>query len=883
MSSHSTSPNCAMLHLGSWLFGMLSILTLASTLTAQKQNWINLGRFDGFVGPFPYSLAGGDFNGDSKLDLAITLAHADPASGTTAPGEVVVFQGNGDGTFVHGTPILTGSNAAGVVSGDFNSDGKMDLAVSNFGSNTISVLLGNGDGTFAPKTDLTTGTNPAYIVSGDFNRDGKSDLAVANFGSNSVSVFQGQGNGSFSSKSDFPTGTSPIGIATADFNGDGKLDLAVTNLESNSLSILLGRGEGSFGAKVDYNLADLDSDPMFILATDFNGDGKTDLAISMQNWVAVLLGKGDGSFVFGKPVSNHLGGGAGLAAADFNFDGNVDLVVVNRGSKAVFLHPGNGGGSFGRYDAFGTGNDPIGVVAGAFSSNNKLDVVVANAGSDSISSLPNRTTFTFTTVPIVLSASGLKNSYYTSELTLTNRGTVNAIVEFTYTAAFGGGGGTAAISLPAGKQLIYPDAIAFLRDLKVPIPESGNRGGTLLVKFSVEPYSPSTCALTVRTTTRVQDPEGRAGLAYADVHAVAALTEPSYICGLRQNDQDRSNVAILHAGRSQDSDIVLRLTVYNGDPANFVKQQLPDETLSPGGFKQFTEILSSGGISFGKGFVKIERISGSAPYFAYGVINDQSNSDGSYILPIRASAQYGIHRLTLPVIVETPRFSSELILTNLTTIQRKLRLDYVTGGTFANLPIDLGPGELLIIPDFVNYLRGRFPAIGPVGSTYAGALFATAGDDDVGDTTAISLSARTSTPGGGGKYGLYYDAVPDGQAANTKAWLYGLQQNAENRTNLAIVNTGQSTGNADAFQIDLYDGETGQKVKTVEGIEVEAWGWRQIDGILNQIPGTTQGYACVRRVSGSNPFIAYAVINDGARAGERSGDGAFIQMERDDR
>ena len=130
---------------------------------------------------------------------------------------------------------------------------------------------------------------------------------------------------------------------------------------------------------------------------------------------------------------------------------------------------------------------------------------------------------------------------------------------------------------------------------------------------------------------------------------------------------------------------------------------------------------------------------------------------------------------------------------------------------------------------------------------------------------------------GGGRYGLFYAGVPYGTASSTSAWLYGLQQNPETRSNLAFVNTGETDGNPDSFTIDLFDGDTGSKVNTVEGISLDARGWKQIGGILAQYaPGTTQGFAKITRKSGANPFITYGVINDGGQPGQRTGDGAFV-------
>ena len=480
-------------------------------------------------------------------------------------------------------------------------------------------------------------------------------------------------------------------------------------------------------------------------------------------------------------------------------------------------------------------------------------------------------------VPIVLSSAGaVKGVFYTSEITLTNRSAQEAHVEFTYTAAFGGGSGTATTTLEPGGQRIVPDAIEYLKSLGIPIPASGNRGGSLGVRFSGLSSS-SEGAINVRITTEV--PGGRAGLAYGGIPTAAVLSEPSLITGLRNNATDRSNVAVQNAGGLGEGDVTLRLTVFSGDPSNPVSQVLPDITLAAGGFSQINSILHSNGLDLSNGYVGVERVSGTAPYYAYGVINDQANSDGSFIPPIPySSLTTGTIGLTLPVIVEAGTFTTELMLTNLSTITKKVNFTFVSDavsspGNSVSFSRTLQPHEQEILPSLIQFLRdtGHENEL-PVGPAYVGPLFATV----EGSVSGIALAARTSAPGGGGRYGLYYTAVPYGSASTGSVWLYGLQQNSENRSNLAIVNTGESDGNPDIFQIDLFNGETGQKVATVQNVTVNAKRWLQIGTILAVRPGTTQGYARITRISGSNPFISYAVINDGGQPGQRTGDGAYV-------
>lgn len=848
------------------------------------------------VGTYPNSVITADFNGDGKLDLAVANSGVDPASGVNSAGSISILLGYGDGTFAPKVDYPSGLNSVSLTAADFNADGKLDLAVTNFGSNSISIFLGKGDGAFAPKSDIAVGRTPTSIATGDFNRDGKIDLVFANFQDNAFTLLLGKGDGTFQPGTEFPAGVKPVGIAVADFNGDGILDVATSCMGDDTQGIKpeihleFGNGDGTFATQNQKGF-EVSLDPVWLIAADFNGDGRMDLAVSTGDRISVLLSQGNGTFLPNEDfyLGSSPGSVAGLAAGDWNGDGNLDLVAASADPASISFLPGNGRGGFVvRSNPIVLTGKPNGMATGDFNGDGRMDLVLTNAALNNVTVIRNDSSTLTSMVPIVLSVAGANNSFYTSEMTLTNRGTISSWVHFNYTPAFGGGTGGGYFQLEAGKQSIIPDAIAFLKEHGVPIPDLNNSGGTLGVSFA-SLSSPSAGIVTVRTTTITRDPIGRAGLAYSDVHTdTSALWETSYLCGLRQDDKDRSNVAVLNAGSPGDGTVELLLTLFSGDPA---KPSSPFQylvTLGPGEFKQFNQILISNGASIRQGFIKVERYSGTAPYFAYGVINDQANSDGSFILPTPATAQWAIHRLTVPVMVETDKFSSELVLTNLTSIERTVQLDYVaeavtSANHTASLRISLKPTEQIIIPGFVQYLRDHgVDGVAPAGSTIAGAVFATVEPDEIGDATGLFINGRTSTPGGGGRFGLFYSAVPEGQTAQTTAWLYGLQQNAENRTNLALVNTGEKDNSTDIFKIELFDGATGSMVKTINNVEVEARRWLQLNTILTQAPGTTQGYAKISRVSGNNPFIAYAVINDGAAPGLRSGDGAFIAMERRD-
>jgi hypothetical protein len=479
-------------------------------------------------------------------------------------------------------------------------------------------------------------------------------------------------------------------------------------------------------------------------------------------------------------------------------------------------------------------------------------------------------------VPIVLSSSGVAGSFYTTELTLTNRGASDVTLNFSYVSAFGGGGGAGTDIVGAGQQRVVPDAIAYLKSLGIQIPDSGNRGGTLRVLVSGAALGD--IGLTARTTTAVAN--GRAGLAYSGMPPGARLLGPSYLSGLRQNGQDRSNVALQNAGNASAGDVTLRLTVYSGDPAAPSVTTLPDVTLSPGGWQQINAILASNGLSLANGYVRVERVSGTAPYAAYAVINDQANSDGSFVPAVPMDAAATQARLALPVLVETLAFSTELVATNWTASPKNLTLTYVadaigTPDHTAAFTLALAPGEQKIVPDFVAFLRGRGTAgIGPAGPTFAGALFAVEAGGNLG---GVVLGARVSTLGGGGRFGLFFTAQAVERQTASALWLFGLQQNAENRTNLALVNLGQPGDAPDVFDIELYDGVSGAKVSTLSAVGLGAQAWKQYGAILStNAPGVTQGYAHVVRTSGTSPFFVYGAVNDGGAPGLRTGDGAFV-------
>ena len=303
---------------------------------------------------------------------------------------------------------------------------------------------------------------------------------------------------------------------------------------------------------------------------------------------------------------------------------------------------------------------------------------------------------------------------------------------------------------------------------------------------------------------------------------------------------------------------------------------LDDVELEPGGFHQFSGLLGS----VENGYVKVERVEGEAPFYAYGVINDQANSDGSFVFPVTAGSLEGKRRQTLPVIVETRDFTSELTVTNFSEEPRTLDFEFVSDQIQGEdkrvvFSMDLEAGEQQIVPELVEALRREEMAgLGSRRGFYLGALFVTAEERNL---SGVVIGARTSSVGGGGRYGVFYNAVPGGEGFVREAWVDGLQQNEENRSNLALVNTGEVDDSPSVFHLEIYNGETGMLEETVVTRPIPARGWHQIDGILLRAgPEIRQGYIRIEKMSGENPFLAYGVVNDGGAPGQRSGDGAYL-------
>ncbi|HET7226528.1 MAG TPA: FG-GAP-like repeat-containing protein [Candidatus Eisenbacteria bacterium] len=380
-----------------------------------------------FSAPHPVAFGGGgsgiatgDFNEDGILDLAIAQGARDSVCVMLGLGS----GGVGSGGFATPVRYYVGSFAKAIAVGDFNDDGRLDLAIS-LGS-SVGIMLGQGtgsvgNGTFAAPVPYTAGTNPQGIVAADFNEDGILDLAVANAGSNNVSILigngaNGVGNGTFAAPVNYAVGVSPIGVVAFDQDGDGILDLAVSNNSStsNSISLLMGqgsggRGDGTFAAAVSFASG---PNPAGIVAADFDENGHPDLAVACGGDSSVCVYINVGTKAFNPRVRYVAGTGArGLVAADFTGDGIVDLAVSDLTAGNVAFLAGNGSshvgnGTFAARTLFPAGTQPMDLVAGDFHEDGIADLVTVNAGSSNVTWLQGGCGSAATAITVTSPAAG---------------------------------------------------------------------------------------------------------------------------------------------------------------------------------------------------------------------------------------------------------------------------------------------------------------------------------------------------------------------------------------------------------------------------------------------------------------------------------------------
>lgn len=821
-----------------------------------------------------------DFDADGRPDLA-TLDET---------GAVALRRGTAGGAFAPPEAVAVRLGAVQVLAGDFDRDGHVDLLVQRvlpFEENVaaVSVLLGDGTGKFRETADsgrypIRAPFVPAPLATGDLDGDGVLDVTTVTYDPDDgnrrlVVLLRGDGKGGFTLRPYLRPDLAFRSVSVADLDRDGLADLLAPITLHRSGAIYAMKGIGAFGFATPVRVATGDQ----FVVTEFNGDGIPDLATAPTNScpscsAGVFLGDGKLGF---QPTFSAFPGRYGypgpVDAVDVDGDGNTDLLAVAATEGLLAVYPGGGQGGFGSPVLF---RDP-GTQLADLDGDGRPDLLFRGPAGWSVrlNTSGRGSAGTTLVVPVALAAPGEAGSYFSTRLTVTNRGETTALLESTFTDATTGETTTASRTVGAGDQWTSGlDAVG------LPSPLYGYRG-TVRVRVSgaSSPDAVSILAL-------VQSPvgtTGKVGVAFGAVPAASAFAGPSLVPWLREGDGDRSNLAVLNAGGAGDGPVTLRVTVFPGEGGGEAPAALPDVTLAPGGIRQLDHVLAAAGLASKRGWARVERLSGSAPYLAYAVVNDASNSDGSWVPAVAAERGRGETSLTVPVLVESDAYTSELVVTNPSARAKRLACTYVADAVPApdhavRFSLDLPAGSQVDWPAFVAALRALgFASLVPQGPRYAGALAVVS---EEGDLEGVFALARTVNPAPVGRYGVATPALFGSELARDEAWLTGLEQNVERRTNLAIVNAAAS-GEA-VFRVELRWDSGAFPLGTIEDLRVPAGGWLQLNSVLAPFKGgwsALGGAARLVHVSGPGPFLAYAVGNDGAGPGEGTGDGAYVPMQ----
>jgi hypothetical protein len=353
-----------------WIF-LAVIVTGASVLSLAPEDVFERTIFQSTALRSPRFVESGDFNRDGKADLAV----ADTFSGGLA-----IYLGKGNGFFAPPAHIPVAEEANALTVGDFNGDGVQDIATVTLASH-ISMLLGHGDGTFLPEIPVPGVEAILFINHGDFNGDGRTDLVATGGGDlRHIVVLLGAGDGTFPIVHSLTTGLYPFSIAVGDLNEDGVQDLVVANQIETGISVLLGHGDGTFAPESRYAALS----PSSVALGDFNADGHQDVAVANGTnafEISILLGLGNGALA-PKIVVDTNGGydHRQISTGDFDRDGRLDLAVTDRGGNKVDLFRGRGDGRFDRTGSVGAGAGTACTVLGDFTGDGVADLAVVGSG-----------------------------------------------------------------------------------------------------------------------------------------------------------------------------------------------------------------------------------------------------------------------------------------------------------------------------------------------------------------------------------------------------------------------------------------------------------------------------------------------------------------------
>ncbi len=351
------------------------LLLVPTTSAGAAESFFGAGEELGVT--TPYAVAAGDFNRDGRADLATV---------SSSGGQVLVHLAAPSRGFAPAQMVTAGKNPNRLALGDFNGDGNDDLAVGT-GDKDVSVRLGKGDGTFTNAADVELGK---VVVRGgrrrlQRGREGRLAISLTDAAAaQEVTVRLGAGNGTFT-----PGGTvaaPAASLVVGEFNSDGNEDLAYGAFGNKPAGVLLGTGAGNLAAGAEIALPGSANTPSGWAVGDFNADGRQDVAaaVSGSAVVGVRLGTGDGKFGGGPdvPVGDNP---YAVAVGDFDGDGNEDFAAANSGLETVSVRLGDGAGGFRAADDVPVGADPVHLALADFDADGRLDLAAPRYGEGLVS------------------------------------------------------------------------------------------------------------------------------------------------------------------------------------------------------------------------------------------------------------------------------------------------------------------------------------------------------------------------------------------------------------------------------------------------------------------------------------------------------------------
>ena len=337
----------------------------------------------------PQSVAIGYFNNDSLFDFVVVNRGLD---------SIDIYLGQSNGTFEHHTTYSTESYSqpCSVALGHLDNHHGIDIAVANFGTNSIGIFIGIGDGSFIFNQSLSTGSShPLMIAVADLNNDHQLDIAVVNYGTNSVGIYLASQDGSFRFSINYPTGydSLPKSLALADLNNDHRLDIVVANFGTDNIGLFFGTENETFGEQKIYSTG-LRTNPSSVTVGDVNHDDYLDIIVanSGANDISIFFGDQNGDFSRQRTYS--IGANSHpefVALYDLNGDDQLDIIATDSVNDRVYILPGNKNGTFPFLSIYSTDfrSSPVLIDGVDMNNDNRSEVLIVNRDAGNVLLLMN--------------------------------------------------------------------------------------------------------------------------------------------------------------------------------------------------------------------------------------------------------------------------------------------------------------------------------------------------------------------------------------------------------------------------------------------------------------------------------------------------------------